>query len=109
MRVLISLISLLALASCSAVPGVAQVEAASVLGTDKTFTDNLISHFSGKNCSILRANQGLTYCEEDEVLPKPEVYCYKTIGRVTCYDRPDPYQSRVPKVGENDHNYVKRY
>ena len=50
---------------------------------------------------------GLTYCEEDEIVPAPEVYCYQTLGKVTCYDKPDPHKGRHQRVGDNDHNLVK--
>lgn len=109
MRLSFVIVSLSLLAGCSSVPGLAQLEGVSLIATDKTVTDNLVSYYSGKNCSAIRANKGLTYCEEDEILPKPEVYCYKTIASVTCYDRPDPYDGRRMTVDQNEHNYVKKY
>ncbi len=112
MRSLVICLSLSLLGGCAngIIPGFSQAEAVSVIGTKKTITDNIYSFYYGKNCSSLRTNRGLTYCEEDEVLPKAEIYCYKTLGRVTCYDRPDPYRSQGThqKVGENDHNYVTK-
>jgi hypothetical protein len=35
------------------------------------------------------------------------VYCYRTLGKVTCYDRPDPHKGRHRRVGNNDHNLIK--
>lgn len=81
------------------------VEGASTILTDKTFTDHIVSWSSGKNCSTVRYNLGQTYCEEDEPNPTPNVYCYRTLGDVTCYDRPDPYDGRQRKIGDNDHNF----
>ncbi len=89
------------------VPYLGQVEALTVVGTDKTIVDHVVSLTSGKNCSSVRREQGLYYCEEDEPNVKPEVYCYHTLGSVTCYDRPDPHDGRYQKVGENGHNLVK--
>ncbi len=70
MRVLAILAVLGFLAGCSAVPGVAQVQGAFVIGTDKTIEDHVISLASGKNCSSISKEKGLTYCEEVETLMK---------------------------------------
>ena len=94
---------LVVLGGCSAVPGFAQVEGAFVVGTDKTIEDHIISMTSGKNCSFIRTEKGLTYCEEDEPQIKQNIYCYKTLATVTCYDRPDPNPGRQ-RVDRNDHN-----
>ena len=80
------------------------VEGASVIATDKTMLDNAISLLSGKDCSTVRKEAGRTYCVEDEPNPTAAVHCYKTIGDVTCYDRPDPYGGGQQKVGIDDHN-----
>jgi len=79
-------------------------EGASLMATDKTMLDNAISLLSGKDCSTVRKEAGRTYCVEDEPNPTAAVHCYKTLGDVTCYDRPDPYGDRQQKVGINDHN-----
>ena len=83
-----------------------QAEILSIIGTDKTITDHIVSLSSGKNCSTIRRERGLHYCEEDEPEVKPQVYCYKTLGRVTCYNKPDPYLSGSRRLGNNDHNLV---
>ena len=103
MRVLAILAVLGFLAGCSAVPGFAQVQGASVIGTDKTLEDHVISLASGKNCSTIRKQKGLTYCEEDEPVIKQNIFCYKTLATVTCYYRPDP-NPRRQRVDMNDHN-----
>ena len=90
----------------SGVPLLGQVDAVALVGTDKTIVDHVVSISSGKNCSTVRREQGLHYCEEDEPEVNPRVYCYKTLGRVTCYNQPDPYANRAQKVGDNQHNLV---
>ena len=94
---------LVVLGGCSLVPGYAQVEGAFVVGTDKTMGDHIISLSSGKNCSTIREQKGLTYCEEDELQVRQNIYCYRTLATVTCYDRPDPNPGRR-RVDLNDHN-----
>lgn len=83
-------------------------EGVSVMSTEKSLGDHAVSLYSGKNCSSVRLEQGVTYCAEDEVQPNYPLYCYRSIGTVTCYDRPNPNHSRSQRVGENDHNYVKK-
>lgn len=95
------------LAGCSVIPGVAQVEGAFVIGTEKTIEDHIISLSSGKNCSSVRKEQGLTYCVEDEVQVKQKIFCYPTLASPTCYDRPDPHQGRHQRIDDNDHNLPK--
>ncbi len=95
---------LVVLGGCSFVPGYTQVEGAFLIGTDKTMGDHIVSLTSGKNCSSVRKEKDLTYCEEDEPQIKQNIYCYKTLATVTCYDRPDPRRQRVDT---NDHNRAK--
>lgn len=81
------------------------VEGASVVASDKTASDHVVSLFSGKDCSIVRTERGLSYCAEDEVFIEPRVFCYQTLGSVSCYDRPDPRRSPDQLIGQNDHNF----
>jgi hypothetical protein len=107
MRATLAVAAFALLSGCSAIPGFAQVEGAFVVGTEKTLTDHVISLSSGKDCSSVRKEKGLTYCVEDEVQVKQNLYCYPTLGSVTCYDRPDPHDGRRQRLGENDHNLAK--
>ena len=79
-------------------------EAISLIGTDKTLVDHVVSVSAGKDCSTVRRERGRTYCVEDETQIRQNIYCYNTIGRVTCYDRPDPQGSGQQRVDRNDHN-----
>ncbi|MEE2761303.1 MAG: hypothetical protein VYE18_07655 [Pseudomonadota bacterium] len=106
MRKFPMLLLLTALAGCSAVsaapgavPPLAGIEGLTVIGTDKTLADHYISFRTGKNCSTVRKNLGLTYCEEDEVGVQDEVFCYNTLGKVNCFALPAPHGERQPSVG----------
>jgi hypothetical protein len=104
-RLFLTISAILALGACAALaPPIAAVEGTTAVVTGKPLSDYVVSVASGKNCSTVRVNAGLTYCEEDEVNAAPKVWCYRTIGRVSCYDRPDPYDGKQRKVGVNDHN-----
>jgi hypothetical protein len=84
-------------------------EAASVMGSDKTVVDHMISIGSGKNCSTIRKEQGLTYCVEDMPKIRQNIYCYRDLGGVTCYDRVDPHgpNQQQQQVDRNAHNLAK--
>ena len=79
--------------------GIVGAEGVSVMATDKTVVDHVISLSSGKNCSTIRKDLGMTYCEEDEVGVQDEVYCYRTLGRVNCFAVPAPHGESQPTVG----------
>lgn len=96
------------LTACGGVPGYTMVDGAVVVATDKTIADNVISLASGKDCSLVRKERGMTYCVEDEVIPRPEVYCYRELAGVTCYDKPDTRRGDRGRLGDNDHNLVKK-
>lgn len=98
----------LVVAACAAAPTYAVLDGAVIIGTDKTIADHAISVASGKDCSLVRVERGKTYCKEDEVFPRPEVYCYRELGAVTCYDKPDQRRGDRGRLGDNDHNLVKK-
>ena len=108
MKVLSTLCALGLVLGVSACGEATIVDGASVVVTDKTLADHAISLYSGKHCSSVRLEQGLTYCVEDEKHIAPLVHCYSTLGGVTCYDRPDPYPGGQQELGQNDHNAPRR-
>ena len=106
MRQTLMLLSLLVLTGCSiataapnALPPLAGVEGLSVIGTKKTITNHIFSLSSGKNCSTIRRDRGQTYCVEDEAVTPPELFCYKTLARVNCYEKQEPYGPNYDTVG----------
>ena len=102
MRVAVLVLAAAFIGGCSLVPVVAPVEGISTLTTEKPLSDHVVSLASGKNCSSIRREQGFAYCAEDEVKPPPHnAWCYPTLGSVTCYDSPDPYNGRQTRVGQD--------
>ncbi len=102
------LVSSLSLAACDPVT-FTSVEGISLMGSDKTLVDHAVSMSSGKNCSTLRKEQGLTYCAEDMPQIRQNIYCYRDLGGVTCYDRADPHgtNQNQQRVDRNEHNLPK--
>jgi len=81
-------------------PTVAVVDGATIMATDKTILDHIVSLSSGKNCSTVRKELGMYYCEEDEPVGDRKVYCYRTLGGVTCYDKPFHGRAALEDVKE---------
>ena len=69
----------------------AALGAGTVAATDKTPVDHVYSLVTGKDCSLIRKQRGLTYCVEDEIILETAVHCYPTLGETTCYQTADPY------------------
>jgi len=82
-------------------------EGASTMMSGKPASDHIVSWMSGKDCSVVRTERGLSYCVEDEVKITPKVFCYQTLGSVSCYNRPDPRRSPDELMGQNDYNLGK--
>ncbi len=84
-------------------------EGFTLMGSDKSLVDHVISYSSGKDCSMLRREQDLTYCVEDMPQIRQNIYCYRDLGGVTCYDRNDPHgaNQNQQRVDRNDHNLPK--
>ena len=77
--------------SAPSFPTTAILDMASVINTQKTVDDHLVSWITGKDCSTVRASMGEHYCRESPpVLPMVQrtTYCYKSLALVTCYDQP---------------------
>ena len=71
-------------------PNMVGLDGVTLITTKKTINDHIVSFSTGKNCSTVRKNTGRHYCEEDEVVTPDKVYCYPTLGDVSCYARPSP-------------------
>ena len=83
------------------IPGgcVAALGAGAIAATGKTPVDHVYSLASGKDCSLVRKQRGLTYCVEDELVIETALHCYPTLGEATCYRAADPYPGAQREVG----------
>jgi hypothetical protein len=86
-------IALISMNACT--PNFLVGDAVSVVATDKTIGDHIVSYVSKKDCSTVRTELGMTYCKEDEPKDKsPKIHCYNELGKVTCYEQPEIDASR---------------
>ena len=96
-------IMLLALAACGSSSFlVLSSSVANFIQTDKLPPDYIAEWASGKECRTLVAMKDRgPLCrksfEDPRVYEKP-VYCYRTLGSITCYDEPDPYRTSTQRV-----------
>lgn len=73
--------------------------AASVVVFQRSVPDILFSFITGKNCSIVRLDQGKTYCEvprEARRLP----FCTHSLGVVDCWADPAALPGLYENVGD---------
>lgn len=67
------------------------VEAASVMGTQKTIGDHIASKMTGLDCSTPRAqidNGEVCRQKPQPAGKRPQVYCYRTLAEPDCYLEP---------------------
>ena len=87
-------LSLLPLAACgwsdnliaTAGPG---VTVASVAVIQRTPGDAVYSWWTGRDCSVVRLDQGKTYCRAVEPVAAVPVFCTRGLGTVDCWQDPD--------------------
>lgn len=73
--------------------------------TKKTLVDHAVSNYTELDCSILHTARNEKYCQAPELSEREKVaymastmYCYRTLGGVNCYDRPDYVASSQTRV-----------
>ncbi|WP_421709242.1 hypothetical protein [Algihabitans sp.] len=68
-----------------------------LVATDKTMTDHALSAALDRDCSFVRSSRGESFCVQEPYVMQTE-HCYRTLGNVTCYSRPDPQASDAQRV-----------
>jgi hypothetical protein len=110
-RILVICASLLGLSACGGDFGLMMVggSMASLSYTKKTLVDHAVSNYTELNCSILHTARNEEYCQRPEITEREKVaymasmlYCYRTLGGVSCYDRPDYVASSQTRIIFND-------
>lgn len=87
---IIFLAALLALAGCGVTDNLAAATGvAATIGTvtviQRTPADALYSLVTGRDCSVVRLDQGKQYCRPEESKPQPQPYCTHSLGSVNCW------------------------
>ena len=90
MRALLFLPLLFGIPGCAEPVGaLAAVEVASVFVFGRGIADIGVSAVSGRDCSIVRLDRGLTYCAPIEPPPAPGPFCTRSLGVVDCWINPE--------------------
>jgi len=87
-----TVIALLLLGGCQAAVGpavaVGAVEASSVAVFGRGTVDLAYSALSGRDCSIVRLDEGKSWCKPKETLPPTPRFCTRTLGTPECFADP---------------------
>ncbi len=106
-RVFVICASLLGLTACGGETGLAMmaISTASFIHTDKTVVDHAVSLSTERDCSVLYLAKDENYCKPSVPIEPDQVaymssalYCYRTLGGVSCYDRPDYTASSQTRI-----------
>jgi hypothetical protein len=95
----------LLLAGCGATPeqavtGVAAVNVGSIAVIQRSPFDAIYSILSGRDCSVVRLEQGKSYCRPVEPPPGAQPYCTRSLGVVDCWRDPASLPDRPPPVAD---------
>ena len=103
--------SLLSACESTAAVVIGAASIATFVQTDKAVTDHAASYFTGQDCSILYAVNDEEYCQDEDAKAAEELaareaaeaqqaqsYCYRTLGKISCYREPDPLASGYARV-----------
>ena len=94
--------ALLLLTGCGPHPAIvplALAEGASVVVFGRGIGDIGVSAISGRDCSIVRLDRGLTYCAPRDV-PLRTAYCTRTLAAVDCWEKPTLLPTPRPNVAD---------
>jgi len=106
-RVFVICASLLGLSACGGEVGLAMMGAslATLIHTDKTLVDHAVGFSTEMDCSVLYLARDEDYCKPLVPIEPGQVaylssalYCYRTLGGVNCYDRPDYTASSQTRI-----------
>ena len=102
------LMLLLLLAGCGATPeqaltGAAVVGIGSIAIIGRSPADALFSAVSGKDCSIVRLDQGKSYCRPVEPPPEPQPFCTRSLAMADCWIDPASLLDHPAQLGDTPH------
>jgi hypothetical protein len=72
----------------------------SVAAIGRTPIDAAVSLISGKDCSVVRLDEGKKYCRPTEPKPDTPPYCTRSLGVVDCWKNPAEVPNLGPEVAD---------
>jgi hypothetical protein len=76
------------------------VPVASVAAIHRTPPDAVWSLVTGRDCSLVRLDQGKSYCKPEETPPEPVPFCTRSLARVDCWQDPATVPGRHAGVAD---------
>jgi hypothetical protein len=85
-----------------ATPGIAFAagDAASVAVFGRDGFDLLWSAVTGRDCSVVRLDRGLSWCRPPVAPPAPPQFCARSLGTVDCWADPAALPDHPPEVAD---------
>jgi hypothetical protein len=74
----------------------AGIDGAAIPLIHRTVTDALVSAAMRHECSVVRLDEGLTYCKPFDPPPPPLPYCTRSLANVDCWQDPAALPHPVP-------------
>jgi hypothetical protein len=62
--------------------------------------DAVYSLVTGRDCSVVRLDEGKSYCRPVDPPPEPPTFCTRSLGAVNCWANPGSLPGRPTPVGE---------
>ncbi len=69
----------------------------------RTVPDLLYSAISGRNCSLVRLDEGKTYCKPVDPPVPPIPYCTRSLAGVDCWAHPEQIPGIPAQVAQGPH------
>jgi hypothetical protein len=96
---------LVLLAGCGITPEQAAtvgvgVTVGSIAVIQRSPLDAVYSAVTGRDCSIVRMEQGKSYCRPIDPPPDSPPYCTRSLGVVDCWRDPAAMPNRAPEVSD---------
>ena len=74
--------------------------AASVVVFGRGVGDLLVSAVQGQDCSIVRLEQGKSYCRPRDPPLAPPPFCTRSLGRIECWQNPEALPNHPAQVAD---------
>jgi hypothetical protein len=62
--------------------------------------DALYSMVTGKDCSVVRLDEGKSYCRPVEPLPEPQPFCSRSLGVANCWQDPSALPDHPKEIAD---------
>ena len=91
-RLLGAALGMASLGGCADTAGpLAAVGIGSIVVAGRTPVDIAVSAAVGRDCSVVRLDDGKSYCKLVEPPPRPPAFCTRSLAAVDCWEGPSPF------------------